>query len=290
MKKNRFSLIELLVVLAIIGILLSLLFPMLKRSREAARRTSCASNQKQIGIAFTMYQGDNDNRYPIYDDGEGNNASDGRLDPFVSWDDQLGVYDGRDLTEEQQLRDNLRQTDADYKDEDLYVCPSNVQKRFPAVLKSYNINNNYYNQPSNPSRNTQGVAGWTNTGGSGASRYFEAWSTKITKVNNPSEAIVLLETHDFNNILGRGAGQRGGIISKNFSPGAPFIAHNKQVGGVKEFYVHDSKSYKMNFLMADGSVHVMPYADTFGEYRNDFYTGTNISSPNLQGTYWDLLQ
>jgi prepilin-type N-terminal cleavage/methylation domain-containing protein/prepilin-type processing-associated H-X9-DG protein len=64
MKRRGFTLIELLVVIAIIAILAAILFPVFARAREKARQSSCQSNEKQIGLAFKMYEQDYDERTP----------------------------------------------------------------------------------------------------------------------------------------------------------------------------------------------------------------------------------
>src|SRR5436305_3763975 len=59
-----FTLIELLMVIAIIAILAAILFPVFAQARERARLTTCLSNMRQIGTSLTMYVQDYDETYP----------------------------------------------------------------------------------------------------------------------------------------------------------------------------------------------------------------------------------
>lgn len=118
--RAAFTLIELLVVIAIIAILAAILFPVFARARENARRASCQSNLKQIGLGIMQYTQDYDERLPRNDSGTAN---------IGTWLDTIQPY---------------------VKSDQLFICPSDS---LPYQLTgagaserktSYSINQLYY--------------------------------------------------------------------------------------------------------------------------------------------------
>ncbi len=95
MSKSRrgFTLIELLVVIAIIAILIALLLPAVQQAREAARRTQCRNNLKQLGLAIHNYH-DSNNTFPTggFYQGAGNGTGLSWLVAILPFIDQAPLY------------------------------------------------------------------------------------------------------------------------------------------------------------------------------------------------------
>ncbi len=276
MNRKKITLIEMALAMAIIAILLSLLLPSLAKARATARLAACSSQQKQIGIAFALYHDDNERRYPIY-----GSSSDER----VSWDDQLGDYDGREITQDEKEYLNFRSSNPRFNN-DLYLCPSNIQTRDPGVLKSYTINDEHVKTDMTHDKAVRGIAGWA----APADGKF-GWSIKYTKIARPSNFIVLTEAQSFSNLLGYAGGMSvsgGGDFSKSYSP-VNLPAHNNDVGGVKGFWIHDAQSYKLNVLHGDGHVSFRSIPKSLGANSANFYEGTWTSSGDLIESDWNAL-
>lgn len=91
--RNGFTLIEILVVIAIISILAAILFPVFARARENARRASCQSNLKQIGLGLLQYIGDYDETLPHSFHGSfGDSTPAGTTPDNYKWMDAIYPY------------------------------------------------------------------------------------------------------------------------------------------------------------------------------------------------------
>ena len=103
MLRPAFTLIELLIVIAVIAILAAILFPVFAQAREKARQTSCLSNLKQLGTGLLMYAQDYDEQLPL--------AAYATDTGAVTWHDIIDPY---------------------LKNKDVWLCPSSQVKRTDA--------------------------------------------------------------------------------------------------------------------------------------------------------------
>ena len=127
-----FTLIELLVVIAIIGVLVALLLPAVQMAREAARRTQCTNNLKQIGIALHGYH-DVHNTFPsggwiaVSGQPATQNMNTGWSASVLPWLEQRPLFDSLNLSV---VYDNPANSTATYTVLQVYLCPSEPRKSF----------------------------------------------------------------------------------------------------------------------------------------------------------------
>ena len=150
--KNRqplhraFTLIELLVVIAIIAILAAILFPVFARARENARRSSCQSNLKQLGLGMMQYVQDSDGAYPFF--------STSNLPGYVAPPEICALpgtkcdVSPNDVKWSHLLQPYLKSTK-------VFVCPNTNQARAVGRNVSYGFNYHYLSY-------TRGAPGTTN--------------------------------------------------------------------------------------------------------------------------------
>ncbi len=145
-RRHGFTLVELLVVIAIIGILVALLLPAIQAAREAARRTQCANNMKNIGLALINYV-DAKKRLPAATQARPNNTVFPNFPngPGGTWVVEIWPY-----IEEQALYDKFDKTKPSNAPENAEVigallpwavCPSDSEKFSPSGVDPPGLHN-----------------------------------------------------------------------------------------------------------------------------------------------------
>ncbi len=173
--KRGFTLIELLVVIAIIAILIALLLPAVQQAREAARRSQCRNNLKQVGLALHNYH-DNFNTFPM---GNNNHTTGGWGQSWwiavLPYMDQAPLYNGY----------NHDVVSSGYTGNATYLngkgvpgakCPSSPMSEYEwtphngpnnpgLAVAHYTGIAGAYPDPSNTARQINGNNGWNSIGG-----------------------------------------------------------------------------------------------------------------------------
>jgi prepilin-type N-terminal cleavage/methylation domain-containing protein/prepilin-type processing-associated H-X9-DG protein len=152
--KRAFTLVELLVVIAIIGVLVALLLPAVQSAREAARRTQCSNNLKQLGLGVTQYADTNRGSFPV---GSYSCCSGTWLVAMLPYVEQKALYDqykhyGQINSGGEIDKDNGRYSSPDNKNVvnmaiKSYLCPSDfkVPPRGSAMITFHNYVGNHGN-------------------------------------------------------------------------------------------------------------------------------------------------
>jgi prepilin-type N-terminal cleavage/methylation domain-containing protein len=124
-RQRGFTLVELLVVIAIIGVLVALLLPAVQAAREASRRSQCANNVRQIGIALHNYH-DIFLAFPINyrpkgTTGAADYATWSWMQGILPFIEQSNLYNTMSVSERMSLPNNLKVAETPIK---TYLCPS----------------------------------------------------------------------------------------------------------------------------------------------------------------------
>lgn len=124
-RRHGFTLVELLVVIAIIGVLVALLLPAVQAAREAARRSQCSNNLRQMGLALHNYH-DTQMAFPINyrpkgTTGAADYATWSWMQGILPYIEQANLYNTLSVSERMSLPNNLQVANTPVK---TYLCPS----------------------------------------------------------------------------------------------------------------------------------------------------------------------
>ena len=246
---KKFTLIEMLVVVAIIGILNSFLLPSLGKSRAKAKVAVCKSNMKQVHFALIMFQDDNDGYYPY---------SRTRNPRHLSWDDNLESYDGRNRATTAELEYPVLFKSKGHTS-GAYACPDDDVQRShwtgnDVLTASYSLTYRVVNRRGN-------LTGWAR-GVSGGNENAECQN--VSAIAKPSETIEMVEFSSSGRLIGHGGNS---LVD---------------AGRFQNKFINHDGLYGANYTMIDGSVQSMTFWKTL--MKED---GTMANPGWSIGSMWD---
>ncbi len=244
--RRGFTLVELLVVVAIIALLVSILLPSLGRAKEQARMVSCMSNLRGLHLAFAYYTAENNNWWPAAGGWGGDIRSSANDWHEFTWDLILHPY-------YQQYGLLHCPSDKLLRDYDGFAVPQD--RRYP---RSYAINGAVtWIGPSDWGENYSppydNMEGWP----------WPGWVHKATEVTNPGETILLGEMWD--SAYYSGVGLKAGIHDRYYGCGIFYSESGREA----TMNVHLGKNVA-NYLFCDGHVNSIQ-ADNAKLNEPDYY-------------------
>jgi prepilin-type N-terminal cleavage/methylation domain-containing protein/prepilin-type processing-associated H-X9-DG protein len=268
--RHAFTLIELLVVIAIIAILIGLLVPAVQVVREAASRTQCMNNLKQIGLALHGYH-DANRRFPPGYFAAGphvNGATD--TAPGWGWAAYILPYlEQKNLYAQLNLSQPIQSSPGAQTVVQLYLCPSDLVASGPFAVVDSSGNPVCLTAPSSYVAYCGGTDRTTAATGTGV--FYRNSRTRVSDITDGTSNTLLVGERAWANVKGTWAGAISGGLCDQGQYNPQFVAGKPGQGAASLVLAHSSTNNNTagrglddsssrhragsNFLFADGSVH-----------------------------------